>query len=441
MPRHRSARLSRSVPALLTTTALTTAGVVGVAVSSTPDAAADPCSTYVPGSVDRGAALLSSGTGSLPGSVDSSSGLGSSDITASLGPSWAGFTPSDLPNVTGTTESLYQLTGPNSPENTAALGLASTDLGFMWDAGDGRTLIAFGDSFTCSGAGNGWHSNALFESRDTDPTDGLYVDGTVDGSRSGEFLPTSLRVPGVEHTKIPTSGIEVGGRQYVDFMSVKSWGQAGMWTTNYAQTVVSTDGGRSFSPVAASTRTNSTASTDLRLNGGTPLPAHRAGDENFQMTALTKGTGQDAGYVYAYGTPNGRNGSARLARIAEVDFPDWSKATYWDGTDWSSEVSEATTVLDGRVSELSVQYNTQRGKWLTMYESTEGIVLREAASPTGPWGPKKTVVSRAQVPDIYGAFMLPNQSPTPDGKLYFVATSWTGYNTTMMRTDLNAVLG
>ena len=133
-----------------------------------------------------------------------------------------------------------------------------------------------------------------------------------------------------------------------------------------------------------------------------------------------KGTGQDAGYVYAYGTPNGRNGSARLARFTEVDFPDWSKATYWDGSDWSSEVSEATTVLDGRVSELSVQYNAQRRSWLAMYESTEGIVLREAASPTGPWGPKKTVVSRAQVPDIYGAFILPNQAPTPTGS----STSW-----------------
>jgi hypothetical protein len=110
------------------------------------------------------------------------------------------------------------------------------------DAGDGRTLIAFGDSFTCSGAGNGWYSYALFESRDTDPTDGLYVDGTVDGSRSGEFLPTSLKVRGVEYTKIPTSGIEVGGEQYVDFIPVKSWGQAGMWTTNYAQTVVSRAG-------------------------------------------------------------------------------------------------------------------------------------------------------------------------------------------------------
>jgi hypothetical protein len=413
MPRHRPAHPSRSLPALLSTAAL--AGV-GITVTHAPEAAADPCSTYVPGSVDRGAALLSSGA------------------TSSLQPSWAGFTPSDLPNVTGTTEALYQLTGPNSPENTAALGLASTDLGFMWDAGDGRTLIAFGDSFTCGASGDGWHSNALFSSRDTDPTDGLYIDGTVSGEASGEFLPRSLKIPGVEHTKIPTSGIEVGGKQYVDFMSVKSWGQPGRWTTNYARTVVSDDGGRSFTPVPGSTRTNSDASTDPRLPD---LPGHRPGDENFQMTALTK----DAGYVYVYGTPNGRDGSARLARIPEADFPDLSAAEYRSGSGWSSDVGAATPVLDGRVSELSVQYNAQRGKWLAMYESDEGIVLREAPSPTGPWGGKHTVVSRAQVPDIYGSFMLPHQAPTADGKLYFVATSWAGYNTTMMRTDLNAVLG
>lgn len=329
------------------------------------------------------------------------------------------------------------VTGPNSPDQTDRYGLASTDLGFMWDAGDGRTLVAFGDSFGCEADGDQWHSNALFSTSDRDPSDGLYLDGPATGDQSGEFLPRSLKVPGVEHTVIPTSGIEVDGTQYVDFMSVQSWGAPSQWVTNYAQTVESTDGGETFEPVGASTRTSSAASTDSRLPD---VPAHESGYDDFQMTAMTKHRDDGTDYVYMYGTPSGRDGSARPARIAETDFPDWSAAQYWDGSGWDRDATAADPVLDGRVSELSVQYNSHRDRWLAMYESTEGIVLREAPTPTGPWGAKQTVISRLQAPDIHGAFMVPEFPPQQDSELYFVATTWAGYNTAMLRTDVDAIL-
>lgn len=410
-------------PALrrVSTLTLTTVATAAVAtVVGAASAGAAPCDTYSPDLSDRASALLSSGSG------------GTGSLT-----SWADGTPWDLPDVSAPTEALYMVTGPNSPDETHALGLASTDLGFMWDAGGGRTLIAFGDSFGCASGLSGWHSNALFSSRDTDPSDGLLIDGAAAGGRSGEFLPPSLKTPGVEHTRIPTSGIEVDGDQYVDFMSVRSWGQPGRWTTNYAQTVRSTDGGQEFHPVGESTRASSRASDDDRVAGavdGRPV------NDAFQMTALTKHSENGRDYVYAYGTPSGRAGSAALARISEETFPDWSTAEYWDGSAWVGDAAAAATVLDGRVSELSVQYNEHRDSWLAMYESTEGIVLREAANPTGPWSTKKTVVSRLRSPDAYGAFMLPRQDPRDPSRLYFVMSTWSGYNTAMLRTDVDAVL-
>ncbi|MEJ6548605.1 DUF4185 domain-containing protein [Corynebacterium sp. USCH3] len=415
----------------LSLTAVVTASAAAILGSASASAA--PCDTYSPGLVDRASALLSSGSGSL----GSSGSSGSSDTSGSL-TSWAGDTPWDLPNLGGTTEAMYMVTGPNSPDRTSDLGLASTDLGFMWDAGDGRTLIAFGDSFGCAASGDGWHSNALFTSSDKDPSDGLVIDGTANGGRSGEFLPTSLKQPGIEHTKIPTSGIEVDGRQYVDFMSVRSWGSAGQWTTNYAQTVVSDDGGTTFTPVEDSTRVSGNASSNSRI---TDVTTGHPTVDTFQMTALTKHREDGTDYVYAYGTPSGRDGSARLARIAQDAFPDWSAAEYWNGTGWSTDSASAAKVLDGRVSELSVQYNEHRGTWLAMYESTEGIVLRESDTPQGPWSRKHTVVSRLQVPDAYGAFMLPMQAPTDPSRLYFVMTTWSGYNTAMLRSDVDTLLG
>lgn len=416
---------SLSLTAVVTAT---TAAVLGGAT-----AAAAPCDTYSPNLIDRASALLSSGHGSTSSSGSSGSSSASGSLT-----SWADDTPWDLPNFSGPTEGMYMVTGPNSPDQTHALGLASTDLGFMWDAGGDRTLAAFGDSFGCESGLSGWHSNALFSSTDTDPSDGFYLDGTANGGRSGEFLPSSLKEPGTEHTKIPTSGIEVDGKQYVDFMSVRSWGNAGQWTTNYGQTVVSGDDGTTFEPVEDSTRASTKAASDPRI---TDITDDRPVVDGFQMTALTKHSENNTDYVYAYGTPSGRDGSAKLARIIEDDFPDWSKAQYWDGAGWSDEPGAAATVLNGRVSELSVQYDEHRGTWLAMYESTEGIVLREATSPTGPWSSKKTVVSRLQVPDAYGSFMLPTQDPADPSTLYFVMTTWSGYNTAMMRTDLDRVLG
>lgn len=436
MPSTAPNTLVRRASALSLTAAVTVTSAVALGAGT---ASAAPCDTYVPGSVDRMSALLSSGTGS----TGSSGSSGSSDLTGSL-TSWGDGTPWDLPRVSAPTEALYMVTGPNSPDRTDEFGLASTDLGFMWDAGEGRTLMAFGDSFGCQESGDQWHSNSLFSSSDRDPSDGLYLDGPATGDRSGEFLPKSLKVPGVEHTKIPTSGVEVDGDQYVDFMSVKSWGNPGQWTTNYAQTVKSTDGGKTFSPIDESTRTSSKAASDSRLP---TLPANTPGDDNFQMTAMTKhsdGGENGTDYVYVYGTPSGRDGSARLARIPEADFPDWSAARYWDGRDWVDDATAAEPVLDGRVAELSVQYNSHRDSWLAMHESTAGIVLREAPAPTGPWGPKHTVISRLQAPDIYGSFMVPElsgaQDPGAGADLYFVATTWSGYNTAMLRTDVDALL-
>lgn len=377
-------------------------------------ATADPCDTYRPTSSDS---LAASSLGAA---------LGSS------GPSWLQGIPVGLPQLSGHTKAMNFLTGPNSPDALRMNGLNSTDLGIMWDAGDSRVLAAFGDSFTCRGDGNGWHSNSLFETHDSDPSNGIFLEGPAAGSRSEEFLPRSLKIPGVEFTIIPTAGIEVNGTQYMDFMSVRDWGTPGNWTTNYAQTAKSTDGGKTWQVVKDSMRTNTSASTNSRLPDLVP---HVQGAENFQMTAYAKAPKHD-GFIYVYGTPNGRDGQARLARIPEASFPSFSGAQFWNGSSWTSRMADAKPVLDGRVSEVSVQYNEHLGGWLALYESNEGMVIRKAGSPQGPFSEKKVLVNRAQAPDIYGGYMYPHQA----GKnLYWVSTTWSTYNAMVFRTDLDQV--
>ena len=98
-----------------------------------------------------------------------------------------------MPSLTGNTTAMHILTGPNGPDQLSNFGLASTDLGFMWDAGDGRTLAVFGDSFSCGPGGDGWHSNAIFESDDRDPSNGIHLTRPVNGDRSDEIGRASCR--------------------------------------------------------------------------------------------------------------------------------------------------------------------------------------------------------------------------------------------------------
>jgi hypothetical protein len=100
-------------------------------------------------------------------------------------------------------------------------------------------------------------------------------------------------------------------------------------------------------------------------------------------------TGND-GYVYMYGTPNGRQGAAYVSRVLPQDILDASKCQYYNkGTKgwfsstpagwYKNDPGKATPVFgkDGgacgvskpgnTVSEMSVQYNKSLNKYVVLY--------------------------------------------------------------------------
>ena len=182
---------------------------------------------------------------------------------------------------------VSQVTGMASPNNTAAnYQMSSGDLGIMWDGGDGSVNIAFGDSF---GTGGGdWRCNLLAKS--TTPAANLSAGlgiTTMITDRAGHakrMLPCPATGSG--QSLIPTGGVHIGRADYLSFMFVTSWAP---WTTGYAGVAKSTDDGQTWSAPTASRWAN----------------APGVG-EKFQMTALADADG----YLYRYGTPNGRLGSA-----------------------------------------------------------------------------------------------------------------------------------
>lgn len=352
-----------------------------------------------------------------------------------------------------------------------------TDVGTMWDNGmvddpttpynEHQVLIAVGDTFSAANMTGRHIYNTLFRSSDTDLSDGITIPNgewytgnmfggaPLDGAVNARpiinrpfWAPNSV-------TLIPTAGVSLptevtdktpfGTVQYVSFMSVSKWGSSGKWTTNYSAIAYSYDNGENFTVDPKSVRYNSFLSAN----------------KNFQQSAFVKG---DDGYVYMYGTPNGRQGAAYLARVAPEDILDAGKYEYYKaakssffGTTpaaWVKGNPSSATAIIGKtggfwgstkpgytVSEMSVQYNEYLGKYVVLYgDQNNSIVMRTSDTPEGVWS--DAAVLMTQQPGGIYAPMLHPWSPSTEGTgsdLYWNLSLWSSYDVMLMHTDLTKV--
>ena len=319
------------------------------------------------------------------------------------------------------------LTGAESRNATEArYAVKGTDLGILWTDQRGQILAAFGDTFGVGWAGPGsefsdpaasdWRSNTLARSSDHDPADGMrFTDFVTDRPGHAKELLPSLKHDGVEITKIPTGGVNVGRRNYLAYMSVRHFGDPGQWITNYSGIAYSDDGGQNWVDVPSARRSNTPAFNDT-----------------FQMIAFA----QRDGFVYAFGTPNGRFGEAHVARVPEQRLLDLSAYEYWTGTAWQRGAgASAAPITTGPVGELSVRYDQTLRSWEMMYfdQSREAIVVRLAAQPPGPWGNPVPVVTSQQYPTLYGGFLNPGSHGSD---IYFTMSQYDRYNVSLMHATL-----
>ncbi|MGV9859934.1 DUF4185 domain-containing protein [Gordonia sp. NPDC003425] len=432
----------RIAPLLVSCALVASAAWLTTAYAGT--AAAEPCGN--------------SGTGSLPDLGSSSGSLGSSGSSSgSLGSSSnpAQGTQGPLPvYASASTSSVAWVTGPRSANSTfKRFTISGTDVGVSWDNGSGQTLMAFGDTFgDCSVAGQQWRNNVLLRSNDNDLSNGIAVPDAKPGdATSGSIVdaaqPTfakelfrAANVDYVEVTNIPTAAISLprgdGHRQYINFMSVRHWGSAGVWDTNFSGIAYSDDNGQTW------TRDQSTYLVNAPVKVVLPfgLPPVTPGNANFQQSAYTIGHGADVGYVYQFGTPNGRHGAAYLARFHPADIMTLEKYEYWNGTGWIvNDIDAARTVVSAPITELSVSWSPYLNKYI-MLDGDNGIRLRTADHPQGPWSAAHYIVTPGY-PVLYAPMMQP-KSPALTGNspyLYFNASRWTDYNVMMLRTDLRRI--
>lgn len=367
----------------------------------------------------------------------------------------------------------------NFPQNNTfdRFGIWGTDVGVIWDNGmvdnpltphnERQVLMALGDTFSGPNMTGGWRLNTLLRSSDVNLADGMSVpngewfNGNMFGGaplgnptyarqiiHPAAGLPGGITLIPTAGISIPTPGTQFGVTQYVNFMSVTQWGAPGQWTTNYSAIAYSTDNGENWAVAPTSVRYNQPWS----------------GNQNFQQGAFVR---PGDGYVYMYGTPNGRQGAAYVSRVLEKDILNVTKYDYyskgnpggwfgWGSTPagWYKNDPAAATPVFGQdqgacgvanpgnqVSEMSVQYNGHLRKYVTLYgDQFNNIVMRTADRPEGTWSTAKVLLPQ-QSGGIYAPMMHPwSPSTTNTGSdLYWNLSMWSEYNVMLMRTDLSKV--
>lgn len=325
------------------------------------------------------------------------------------------------------TTQVGRVTGAGSASRTdERFGITATDLGILWDGGDGRVRVLFGDTYGAGwggGPGGGpgdadWRFNVLAFSGASDLSGGLPLDEVIarDDGMAAQIIDGE-RGRRDEHTIIPNAGIAVDGTEFVHYMSIRQWGEPGTWSTNYAGIAVSADGARTW---------------DSDAGGRWINRVER--DHPFQIGAFAR----DGEYVLLFGTTNGRFGDAYLARVPAGAVADVGAYEYWTGEGWGRDEFGVAPVFHGPVGELSVAYNVHFGQWMAVHldEHRAAIVLRTADDPTGPWSAGEVLASGADHPALYGGYLHPWSLDGPD--IHYLVSQWGPYNVFLFRSRLAA---
>lgn len=319
--------------------------------------------------------------------------------------------PSAPPPRVIETAVVTQLTGSGSANATAdRWNVYGTDLGHMV-LHDDELYMIFGDTYGADGGD--WRSNVIARISDPDPRNGLVFDAMAEApDGSARELLRAARVPGLEWTVIPTNAVSAAGRLVLHYMSVRVWGGNDRWFVGGSGLAWSEDGGNSWvkSPTAV-------------WPGGT----------GFEQVAYV----ESGGMIYVFGIPQGRFGAARLGRVSPEAIFDPAAYSYWNGTDWLSDIRAAKDVVPAAIGELSVAWSDAHKRWVMLYyePNRRAVVLRSASALTGPWSDAQVVAESHDYPGLYAPYIVPGADI--DDALYFTMSRWKPiYNVFLMRTSL-----
>ena len=115
--------------------------------------------------------------------------------------------------------------------------------------------------------------------------------------------------------------------------------------------------------------------------------------------------------LYAFACEGGWDKRCLLGRVELAEALELDSWSYWDGTDWSSELDRAAGVFDAHTM-LSVHYNATLERYLAVYNRPldDRVYLRTAERLEGPWSGDEAVFMAEPSYDgdnAYGAMAHP----------------------------------
>jgi hypothetical protein len=333
---------------------------------------------------------------------------------------------------------VRRLTGPagsNSINPTSQVGVGGTDLGHMVNH-NGKTYFLFGDTFADQGPGGAdWRNNVMAYSTDTTPADGITFDGWI--TRPNGTARQVINPGSAPTTYIPTGAISVGDKIYAWYMHVSNWDTG--WTLSHAGLASWREGDSQFTTVPNYRFQNPAGgayTTDEGRIGG-----------NFGMVAASYRSPAEFsgdGYIYLWGTPGGREGGVKLARVLPSQIENLSAYRYYDGTiggfpQWTTSEYNAEKIVADSVGEMSVMYNEAVGAWTMMYvtgSARPGFEIRQAPQPWGPWSDPVRVAEFNWAPGLYAPYMNPLFVEDGGKTLYFTMSLWDPYDVYLAKVTL-----
>jgi autotransporter-associated beta strand protein len=327
-------------------------------------------------------------------------------------------------DITGVSyEYVARLTGTPSVNNTAGTSSGGVDIGGC-DLGhtvnyNGKTYFLLGDTFSgeTPTEGGNWRNNTMAYSTDSTPSNGITFDGWVyqnTATGAARQVISATHANGII-SNIPTGAVAVNGSVYAWYMAVNHWGDAGDWTLDHAG-LARWDGNvsQSFSTVSGF----SIAGTS---NFGMVAASQRSPYENVQDE-----------YVYIWGTPSGRYGGVKLARVLPANIENLSSYQYYNGAvngqpQWGSSEVSAALLIAGPVGEMSVMYNRALSAWTLLTKTANGLSIYQSDTPWGTWSAVGTVTG-SSLSGRYAPYMNPWYVENDGKSFYFTMSYWSTYD-------------
>ena len=337
---------------------------------------------------------------------------------------WPGVDPDALNNDQLTW--LQGLAGGGSPmDGQGGVGVPNTDLSIMGMTPEGRLFTMQGDTSEGIKYQDGQPSGGPEGKRLPDDDGGKNNIIFWKMDEHGKWVPDGVvdapfDTPGV--STIPTSTFNDGDTMYASIMDVENW-RDGTWQTNSSQLWKSTDNGRTWEPVKNAVWQNGRAPNN---------------DNPFQVQSFAP---NDDGYVYMYGTTDGReNDGLHVARVPAGHVEDPSAYEYWNGAGFDASQSPTGSppvmpqpVGATGVGEPNVHFYDNRA--LLTFADDTGKLYTSSSVDGVTWTEPQLVANQ---PGAYGVF----QSPFSGGNSANVSLSqWNPYGTNLYEIDNSETKG